>query len=321
MKIIERLAALMQRNDEDFVSGLYQELLNRELDDAGLRLHSTLLQQGVTRMALIEAILRSPEAQNLLSSLQKPSTSFHSNSSIREAHKDGYTRPPKIAYVIPDCGLSGGVAVICQHANRLFAKGHDVVLISQSGQTSIDWFPNQQVKIIPLAEITDDFDILVATGWATAYTVDALSAVRKIYFVQSDESRFFPSGSTEQRAALATYRFNFEYMTEAKWIARWLEKDYGHKALYVPNGIDEALIYRTHPIEPRTGRVRVLLEGPIDIPYKGMADAFEAVKDLDCEVWCVSSVGVPKPGWRCDRFFSTQPFGKCGKFTRAAIFC
>jgi len=32
-----------------------------------------------------------------------------------------------------------------------------------------------------------------------------------------------------------------------------------------------------------------------------------AVNGLDCEVWCISSAGTPKPGWRCDQFFSKVP--------------
>jgi glycosyltransferase involved in cell wall biosynthesis len=49
------------------------------------------------------------------------------------------------------------------------------------------------------------------------------------------------------------------------------------------------------------------LEGPIDIPFKGMEDAFLAVQDLDCEIWCISSAGKPRSGWRCDRFFEKVP--------------
>ncbi len=38
-----------------------------------------------------------------------------------------------------------------------------------------------------------------------------------------------------------------------------------------------------------------------------MAEAFEVVKNLDCEVWCVSNDGKPKPECRCDRFFEKVP--------------
>jgi hypothetical protein len=41
-----------------------------------------------------------------------------------------------------------------------------------------------------------------------------------------------------------------------------------------------------------------------------MQDAFEAVEGLDAEIWCVSSLGKPKPEWHCDRFFSRVPMEK-----------
>ncbi|HEY9766865.1 MAG TPA: glycosyltransferase family 4 protein, partial [Chroococcales cyanobacterium] len=94
---------------------------------------------------------------------------------------------------------------------------------------------------------------------------------------------------------------------EARWIQSWLKEEFGHDASYTPNGLDPAIIGMTVPLEPKNARVRVLLEGPICIPFKGMKDAFAAVRDLDCEIWCVSSAGKPEEGWRCDRFFEAVP--------------
>jgi glycosyltransferase involved in cell wall biosynthesis len=44
------------------------------------------------------------------------------------------------------------------------------------------------------------------------------------------------------------------------------------------------------------------------VPNKGMEDAFRAVEGLDCEVWCVSTYGKPKPEWKFDRFFEGVPW-------------
>ncbi|WP_133257511.1 glycosyltransferase family 4 protein [Paenibacillus montanisoli] len=175
-------------------------------------------------------------------------------------------------------------------------------------RSTIDWFPRQNVPIITLdAASQRHFDVVVATHWSTAHPALQLSADRKVYFVQSIESRFYPEGSPEFEAALQTYTLPFIYMTEAHWIQNWLLQNNGHQSVYVPNGIEEALFHPTEPIELKSGRVRVLLEGPILNPLKGMAEAFRVVKDLDCEVWCVSSNGEPEPDWRCDRFFSHVP--------------
>ncbi|WP_283657365.1 glycosyltransferase [Paenibacillus sp. RC343] len=227
-----------------------------------------------------------------------------------EEHKNIVEMKPKIAYLIPGCGISGGIAVVCQHANRLLNRGYDVLLITEDIHREINWFPNQKVEIIGIDEAPTNLDILVATGWSTAYTITDIPAKRKVYFVQSDESRFYPVGSFESQKAWDSYKFDYEYMTEAKWIQKWLKEKFGHDATYVPNGLDENIIFQTDPITKKGDKVRVLLEGPIDIPFKGMEDAFNAINDLDCEVWCVSSAGKPKKEWKCDVFFEKVPMGQ-----------
>ena len=226
---------------------------------------------------------------------------------MMKEHKKIIKMKPKIAYVIPGCGISGGIAVICQHLNRLQKRGYDVLMITEDNNNQIAWFPNQKVNIIPVSETPDNIDILVATGWSTAYTVQQLPAKRKCYFVQSDESRFYPEGTQEYFRAMDTYLMDFEFITEAKWIKKWLKEKFNKDATYVPNGLDEKIIYETEPMVKKGEKLRILLEGPIDIPYKGMEDAFNAVNGLDCEVWCISSAGKPKPEWKCDKFFEKVP--------------
>lgn len=215
---------------------------------------------------------------------------------------------PKIAYLIPGCGTSGGIAVVCQHLNRLRDRGYDVLMISETEETEIKWFPNQKVEIVTMDKAPDNIDVLVATGWTTAHTALQIPAKRKYYFVQSDETRFNPVGSYSYEKALETYSMDYQFITEAKWIKNWLMEDFGKNAYYVPNGLDPELMYCTEKRDEIPNRkIRVLLEGPIDIPFKAMEDAFNAVNDLDCEVWCVSSAGTPKRGWHCDKFFSNVP--------------
>ena len=213
----------------------------------------------------------------------------------------------KIAYITPGCGISGGIAVICQHITRLQKRGHEVYLLSLDRPTAMDWFPEQTVPVIYVGDWMEPLDILVATGWSTAFYLPRIAATVKCYFVQSDETRFSPEGSLWQHLATLTYYFGVHYITEAKWIQEWLRVNFGHDSELIPNGLDERIFHPAAPLEPRGPRPRVLLEGAIILPYKGMAEAFEAVFPLDVEVWCVSQLGVPKPEWRCDRFFQQVP--------------
>lgn len=213
----------------------------------------------------------------------------------------------RIVYVIPGPALSGGVAVVCQHANRLRARGHDVRILAERGEGNLDWFPGQQVEVIGPDRYPEDVDVLVATFWRTSFVVDRLPARKKFYFVQSDETRFYEASDIQQHLARLSYLFRMHYLTEARWIRAWLASELGHDAELVPNGLDRGIFHPAEPLEPRGARPRVLLEGAIAVPFKGMAEAFAAVAPLDAEIWCVSAAGRPREGWRCDRFFERVP--------------
>ncbi len=224
--------------------------------------------------------------------------------------------PLKIAYIIPGTGISGGIAVILQHANRLLNRGYDVFLISQDLKEEINWFPHNKVPIISQETnkkyLFDNIDILIATGWSTASDLYKYSARRNIYFVQSDERRFFDDLKIKEKIH-KTYKIQCEYMTEARWIQKWLKDEFGHDAHYVPNGLDEKIFFKEKPIKRESNKLRVLIEGPISIPFKGMKDAYNAIKDLDCEIWIISSSGTPKKNWRYDKFFESVPMNEMRK--------
>lgn len=217
---------------------------------------------------------------------------------------------PKIAYLVAGCGISGGLAVILNHLNGLLLRGYDVSLITEDKCEKIDWFPNQMVPIIPIDRVPDNLDIVVATYWTTAYTLDNIPSKSKYYFVQSDESKFFEPGSRESSAAYDSYKKSYTLITMANWIKEWLKNEFNKEAVYVPNGINLSIMHPEAPLMEKTGKLRVLLEGPINAPFKRMKEAFEVVRDLDCEVWCVSTGGSPDPEWRCDRFFDSVPMEK-----------
>jgi glycosyltransferase involved in cell wall biosynthesis len=218
-----------------------------------------------------------------------------------------FTEKMKIAYLIPGCGVSGGIAVVCQHVNRLLNRGHEVLLVSETQETAIDWFPAQRVPIVGLDNFPADLDILVATAWSTAFRVAVLPAKHKFYFVQSDETRFHPRDSAWEHITRLSYAIGFNYLTEARWIRQWLLDGFGHTAELVPNGLDRSIFFPAEPLESKGTKPRILLEGAIGLAYKGMAEAFAAVRDIDAEVWCVSSYGKPEKTWKCHRFFEQVP--------------
>lgn len=221
---------------------------------------------------------------------------------------------PKIAYIIPSTGVGGGLAVIIQHANRLIKRGYDVLLISVDGKNKIDWM-QCNAQVVPLGTQDryhfENIDILIATYYDTVQFFEKFDAKRKLYFVQSDERRFFEKDQIKDiKRVESTYKSNYEFFTEAIWIQKWLKEEFNKDAYYVPNGLDTDLFKKTKPLKEKGSKKRVLIEGPIDIWFKGMYDAYYSVKDLDVELWIVSTAGKPPTYWRYDKFLNCVPISK-----------
>lgn len=311
IQILNINAQLIQRDNQ-----LSQIYMSKEWKLAQLfrRIGSFLAPTGSYQKQMVQlvlsAIMGNDYIWDLLFVSQKKLKRSKQISSNLKNQKTKDTKP-KIGYVVSGTAISGGLAVVCEHANRLLQRGYDVSIITEDNLDRIAWFPNQIAPVIPIEKnAVDDCDILIATGWTTAYTVQKLEAPRKFYFIQSDESRFYPPGDFRAKRARKTYEMNLEFITMAQWLKDWLENQFGRIATYIPNGINEKIIFPDKPLEKKSDKVRILLEGAINAPFKGMEDAFMAVNDLDCEVWCVSASGTPKPEWKCDKFFSQIPFGE-----------
>ena len=229
-------------------------------------------------------------------------------------YKNSNKLKEKIAYLIPNTTVSGGVAVVIQHANRLLQRGYDVMLISLDDKTEIMW-TKCNVPIVPFhckdKYYFKNIDLLVATAWSTVQYLEEIDSKRKLYFVQSDERRFFEKkdvGFIKQ--VHETYKTNCEFLTEAIWIQRWLKEEFNKDAYYVPNGLDKEIFFKTKPLKVRKGKMRILIEGAINLWFKGVVDAYYSVKDLNCEIWIVSSMGTPPTYWKYDKFFENVPNDK-----------
>ena len=221
--------------------------------------------------------------------------------------------PKKIAFLLPGVGISGGIAVVFKHIELLMQEGFDAFVINIGDEGDGAWYPDNPVPIIhisdPRSYVFEGIDLLFATGWSTAEWLDKFTAKRKLYFVQSDERRFFEDRPLVDKIH-KTYLMPCEYLTEAIWVKKMLLEEFGHVAHYVPNGIDIDRFFPGEPMERKpSGKIRILLEGPIVIPFKGVSDSYAAIEGLDCEVWIVSSAGSPPNDWKYDKFFHGVSFG------------
>lgn len=217
-------------------------------------------------------------------------------------------RPRKIAFLMSGLGISGGAAVVLRHIIMLLDAGHDAFVINLRGEGDTAWFGNPEVRVYGLEQFEqyelDNIDLLFATFWTSVKWLERIPAQRRLYFVQSDERLFYDEPALQAQVA-ATYRGDYEYVGIAGWICDMLRDEFACKRVHlVPNGLDPQLFYPDEPLEAKSAkRLRVLIEGPISVPFKGVADAWAAVEGLNCELWIVSSDGRPQPHWRYDRFF------------------
>ncbi len=224
-----------------------------------------------------------------------------------------------IIYVVNALAISGGMQIVIRHVNELHKRGYNVIILSFADYDTASWL-KVDAPVFSISncdpKILDNPEIMIATHWSTAPYVSLSNAKRKIYFVQSDERRFILEKKYKENIVNfieETYKADMEFMTEGIWIQKWLKEEFGKDAYYVPNGLDRTIFYKTTPIESKGVRPRVLLEGQINYWLRGMEEAYEVVKDLDCELWIISSWGKPPQHWKYDRFFEKVPFEEMTK--------
>jgi hypothetical protein len=163
------------------------------------------------------------------------------------------------------------------------------------------------LRVLDLREASrETFDVAVATYWTTALELARMRATRAAYFVQSIESRFYQPIDPRRRTSALTYDLPVAYVTEARWIADYLEESSGHRPAVIRNGVRKDLFSPVgHAVAPRDpARTRVLVEGPLNVDFKNTGLAVNlARKGGADEIWLLTSSSVSSLPW-VSRVFS-----------------
>lgn len=222
--------------------------------------------------------------------------------------------PIDVCFVVGSLDIGGGTYVILQHALEAHQRGERVVLVPLFAPTAetTDWHPAlRELPIATLEEVADHhFDLVIATWWRTVYELHKLRASRYLYFVQSVEPRFYAFDQPKfAELAETTYDLPLSVITISPWIQTFLALDHNRPAMLAPNGIDKSRFSPVGPaFEPRDGRrLRVMVEGPIEVQMKQVPETIEAVRDSKAdELWLLTSSSIDDyPG--VDRIFSRVP--------------
>src|SRR4051794_20141728 len=192
----------------------------------------------------------------------------------------------KVAFLVNDLQLFGGVAVIVAHAGQLQRRhDFDVSLVLTRKQDLRHWEHEELggLTVTPLADARDErYDIAVSTWWETAYSLFDLRAERYVSFVQSLEERFYRPGTARRIEAGLTLDLPVTFITEAGWIVRELARRRPDAPCHlVRNGIDKTVFAPPPDVERRDDRpLRVIVEGNPHLWFKGVNEAIAAVERM-----------------------------------------
>jgi len=238
-----------------------------------------------------------------------------------------------IGILLGSAEINGGTYVIYEHGSRLKARGHRVAMITreQVNPAQYSWHPAASELEWFIVEEAEKlaFDIVVATWWQSAFLLHQFSAMHAVYFVQSIESRFFaPQDPADhdtrdneiwKQLCESTYAYAIPMITEAGWIKEYLYERFNAHARLVPNGIRKD-IYNTEgsaeaPRQDR--RLRVLVEGPVDVFYKNVPKSIALCRRAGVDdVWLMTSSEISAyPG--ADRVFSRVPIERTAEIYRS----
>lgn len=228
----------------------------------------------------------------------------------------------KIAFLAGDVGnISGGANVIIEYAWRLRALGHEVVLVTHATVrlSSPPWHPRlTELRYQTFQEAAGErFDFVFATWWLTWFDLWRLDSAVYGYLNQSLESRFHEEPHLKHLNRV-TYSLPLLFVTEARWLAEFIRTvQPSGQVLYVRNGLSREHFPCVEAPAPRTGPLRVLVEGPWGIPFKGVAETFELLEEARARVelqvgWLSSSSGgqVPVVGGRPVRVHERIPINR-----------
>jgi glycosyltransferase involved in cell wall biosynthesis len=232
---------------------------------------------------------------------------------------------PKIGFVVPGVSISGGINVVFQHATHLAKEqGIHVYIIHEKPvqPSDVAWHPNSHLlKFITFDKAkTIRFDIVFATFWNTVYELFRFNSNSFAYFVQSIESNFYKEDEVAKRAIVDhTYSLGLNVITEATWIKDYLKSKYNTDCHLVKNGIRKDLFTINGPAFSKLedGKIRILVEGPLNIEFKNVLNTLAICKKSQAdEIWLLTpSVNVADN--LATRVFCRVPINEVPKIMRS----
>jgi glycosyltransferase involved in cell wall biosynthesis len=180
----------------------------------------------------------------------------------------------RVAYLLADTDLSGGVRVIVAQADALVARGADVTLITTAGP--LTW-RRSVAKWLPVSRWTDvdasGFDFVVGTFWTTVQAAYDLAPDRAIHLTQGYEGSFTAYAGVKDQID-AVYRLPIPKLTVSAPLLE-IGRRFTDDVTCVGQIVDDDFFQAGRP---RSGSPRVLLSGQAQGDMKGVDLGYAAVR-------------------------------------------
>lgn len=193
----------------------------------------------------------------------------------------------------------GGAKIMYEYANRLAARGHNVMIyhsierpfkksstptwlkrliFSLRGVARPKWFPlDNKIGSVIVSSITAphirDADITMNTWWQMTYAINdlPLSKGKKFNLIQDYET-----WGGHQDKVDASFSLPVQHLAIARHLQDLVEsKTGGYKPIHIPNAIDESRFYLENPIDSRKRGTVIMLYS--EEPRKGTRFGMEAL--------------------------------------------
>lgn len=167
----------------------------------------------------------------------------------------------RIIFILQTLGMSGGIRIVFEHADRLARRGFAVEIWGLEGQST--WQLESDVRLRTFknyerltAALSQEEAIKVATWWETAFPVWLASVIKGIpvYFIQEFESWFYPNDVIAQATVVSCYRKEFRNITTSQYNLGEIQA-LGLKATAIPCGYDNHTYKRLKNVKRETNKL------------------------------------------------------------------
>jgi len=181
----------------------------------------------------------------------------------------------KIAYLLEDTSLCGGVKIVFEHARLLSEKGFSVTIVTKGNLPDYCELGNVEFVHIDktfekVAELLYRFDIVIATSFTQVLELCHFP-INLAHFSQGFEADH-PYWEPQRKEIKKAYHLPIPKITISKRVSSLVKERFLQIPYYMPQGVDLNLFYKK---EPSSKITKVILVGVWENEIKGIRDAIE----------------------------------------------